>query len=272
MTVQAPNKTVKRETRSSLRVRRAKDEAAVIAAARNGHTGAFGLLVEYYEPKILLRALRITRNWEDAEDVKQQSFQKAFLHLHSFQGNSSFSTWLIRIAINEALMLLRKKSSWHEVPIEKACEPDGEISVPQTSRCSPLPDESCLEQERKRILYTALKELTPATRTAIQLRELEEHSTQETARILGISVNAAKSRVFQGRRKLREVLNRDPRARSIWKKTARHATNSAKRARSVYRTETYRSKHAEQQGFPRCNNLYAVPVGMPMQASFAEGM
>lgn len=211
----------------------ASDESVVIAAAKNGEEASFELLIGRYERKILRRAMLITRNWEDAEDVKQQCIIKAFTHLHSFQGNSSFSTWLIRIAINEALMLLRKKRSWHEVAMETACDPEGEIEARQNLPDNPLPDEPYLAEERKQILLAALQELTPSMRMAIQLRELEERSTKETAQMLGISIGATKSRLFNGWRKLREVLDRDPRTRGMWRTELRRNRRSTRCARIV---------------------------------------
>jgi RNA polymerase sigma-70 factor (ECF subfamily) len=98
----------------------AEEDALLVAAAKATDTRAFELLVERHERKIFSMAQRITRNREDAEDVVQQSFQKAFIHLKQFEGKSLFSTWLTRIAINEALMLLRRKRGSHEVPIEES--------------------------------------------------------------------------------------------------------------------------------------------------------
>jgi len=87
----------------------AREDATLVAGAKTGDAHSFELLVERHEGKIFSLAQRMTRNREDAEDVAQQSFQKAFIHLKKFEGESLFSTWLTRIAINEALMLLRRK-------------------------------------------------------------------------------------------------------------------------------------------------------------------
>ncbi len=98
----------------------AVEDAALVAGAKTGDARAFELLVERHEGKILSLAQRMTRNREDAEDVVQQSFQKAFIHLKKFEGESLFSTWLTRIAINEALMLLRRRRGTREVPIAES--------------------------------------------------------------------------------------------------------------------------------------------------------
>jgi RNA polymerase sigma-70 factor (ECF subfamily) len=108
----------------------AEEDALLVAAAKATDTRAFELLVERHLRKIFSMARRITRNREDAEDVVQQSFQKAFINLQKFEGHSLFSTWLTRIAINEALILLRRKRGSHEVPIEE--------STSKTERALPL--------------------------------------------------------------------------------------------------------------------------------------
>jgi RNA polymerase sigma-70 factor (ECF subfamily) len=214
MVEQVHGKMVRAQTQSALPVRALEDEAAVIAAAQKGQNGSFEVLVERYERRILLLALRITRNWQDAEDVKQQSFQKAYFQLHQFQGKSSFSTWLTRIAINEALILRRKTYRWREVSFEK----NENSSAPEYVEICDLENGLEMiyqEQERKQILSMALKMLSPRVRRAIQLRELEERSSRETAQILGISVQAVKSRVFHGRRQLQKALTSPPPRRPV---------------------------------------------------------
>ena len=208
-----PDKMVRKDEGDGFAGRRVEDEASVIAAAKSGHGGSFEFLVERYERRVFLLALRITQNVEDAEDVKQQSFQKAFAHLQEFKGQSCFSTWLTRIAINEALILLRRRRRWREVSVEETSNCNGGGNWLEIADSGPGPEANYLEQERKCILSLALDELTPGVRIAVQLRELEERSTRETAQILGISVFAAKSRLFHGKRKLREVLGRCPQAR-----------------------------------------------------------
>jgi RNA polymerase sigma-70 factor (ECF subfamily) len=186
----------------------AQEDAVLVAAAKTGNTYAFELLVERHEGKIFALAQRMTRNREDAEDVVQQSFQKAFTHLKKFEGQSLFSTWLTRIAINEALMLLRRRRGTREVPISESPTED-EIALPlDIPDLGPNPEDSCFRREQERILSAAVNELTPGTRKAIELRELDERSTEETAQVMGLSVGAVKARVFHGRRKLRKTLQR----------------------------------------------------------------
>jgi RNA polymerase sigma-70 factor, ECF subfamily len=183
-----------------------KGDMILVAAAKNGNRKAFGILVERHERKIFSLAQRMTRNREDAEDVVQQSFLKAFIHLKKFEGESLFSTWLTRIAINEALMLLRRKRGSRDVPITESTT-DGEIALPlDFPDLRPNPEDSCLHREQERIVSAAVSELTPGMRKAIELRELSELSTGETAQAMGLSVGAVKARVFHGRRKLRTTL------------------------------------------------------------------
>ena len=184
----------------------------LVSAAKHGDGRAFGILIERYHGRILAIARRFTRIREDAEVIVQQSFQKAFVHLHKFEGKSSFSTWLTRIAINEALMLLRRGRVLREVSIDNL---SGNEEVPiglnmPDSRAGP--ESAFLQSERNRILSEAMNKLTPGIRTAIELRDLAELSTKEAARVMGLSVEAVKGRVHQGRKKLHRVLKRE----SIW--------------------------------------------------------
>ena len=182
---------------------------ATLFAAKGGDAQAFEILFKHYQPKIFATALRYTRIPEDAEDVVQETFQKAFLHLHKFEGKSSFSTWLTRIAINEALMLLRRGRTGREVSIDESRSED-ELGTRAFEVLEPGPDPEAnyLKREEAQVLSTAISTLTRRLRTAIELRELRELSTSETARRMSVSVAAVKARVFHGRRKLRKALRR----------------------------------------------------------------
>jgi RNA polymerase sigma-70 factor (ECF subfamily) len=185
----------------SLDDRTARDEALVVAA-KDGDGQAFEILVRRYRSKMLRVALRFTRNEADAEDIVQQSFQKAFVHLHQFEGHSTFSTWLTRIAINQALMWLRRKISTVEIPLEQSSVENGATLSLDFPDSRVNPEDSCAQQEQKEILFAALNKLTPGMRKAIQLREIDELSTKEAARVMGISTQAVKARVFHGRKKI----------------------------------------------------------------------
>lgn len=183
-------------------------EQMLVASAKSGNARAFEKLVKRYEPRLLALALRYARVHEDAEDVVQQTLQKAFVHLHRFEGKSRFSTWLMRIAINESLMLLRKKRALLEVSNVETVAVDGadlQLDFPDSD---PSPEDNCFYEEQKRILSTALMQLSPRLRKTIELRELGDLSTEETARILGLSVGAVKGRLFHARKKLRKSLRR----------------------------------------------------------------
>jgi RNA polymerase sigma-70 factor, ECF subfamily len=179
---------------------------ALVAAAKRGDTRAFDELVLRHKQRVLAVAQRITNNREDAEDVAQESFHKAFLHLDAFQERSRFSTWLTRIAINEAFMLLRRRRGFLEVLPENP-DAGGESASESFVDQSPNPEESCWRRERAGLLTEAINHLGPTIRGAILLRDIEERSVKETAQILGASITAVKARVFQGRRKLRRTLN-----------------------------------------------------------------
>lgn len=183
----------------------AGDEALVLAA-KNGNVQAFEILVDRHRRKIFAVALRVTHVREDAEDITQQSCQKAFVHLQKFEAKSSFSTWLTRIAINEALMLLRRVRGRREISIdEERFEPKeaARLEIPDSG---PDPEATYLQGEAARILSAAMDKLSPGLRKVIELRELGELSTEEAARQMGISISATKSSVLRGRRKLREAL------------------------------------------------------------------
>jgi len=186
-------------------------DEALVAAAKRGDTQAFEGLVFRHHRRVLAVAQRITNNREDAEDVTQESFHKAFLHLDNFQEKSRFSTWLTRIVMNQAFMLLRGRRGIIEVlpeSPEDGAKSNSEAFVDQ----SPNPEESCWSRERTQLLTAAINRLGPKVRSTILLRDIEERSAEETARILGTSVGAVKARVFQGRRKLRRSVN----ARLLW--------------------------------------------------------
>jgi RNA polymerase sigma-70 factor (ECF subfamily) len=145
-------------------------------------------------------------NREDAEDVVQQSLQKAFVYLHTFEQRSSFSTWLTRIAINEASMWMRSTRRVRSL-LAEGSNPNGENDLElQVADSRPNPESSYSEKEKNQILASAIDQLEPRLRTAIQLCHLDERSLQESAEIIGVTVTALKSRVMRGRRKLSQSL------------------------------------------------------------------
>lgn len=210
------------------------EDAALVATAKRGDGRAFEILVGRHQARIRAIALRFTRVAEDAEDIAQQSFQKAFTHLQQFEGNSAFSTWLTRITINEALMWLRKKRFALEVPIEEPSTENGITLAPEFPDPGPSPEDSYMQRERKQILLGAMNKLTPGMRTAIELRHISELSTDETAGIMKVSAGAVKARIFHARRKLRVLLTRYVEST---RSRGNHATPRSSKAKGIPREQ-----------------------------------
>jgi len=177
----------------------------LLSAAKQGNQAAFGELFERHAKKIFLSTLRITRNREDAEDALQECFLSGLIHLKDFDGRSQLSTWLTRIAINAALMKLRRNRYSREVPMEFLDEEGKERPRFQFIDGSPNPEDSYVEQERVGLLRDALARLRPRVRAAIEICQMQECSIKETARKLGISSAAAKGRLFHARVALRKA-------------------------------------------------------------------
>jgi RNA polymerase sigma-70 factor, ECF subfamily len=192
------------------------DEHLLVAAAKQGDSGAFEELVSRYEDKIFRLTNNITHNHEDAEDAMQEAFLKAYSHLDSFQGDSRFYTWLVRIAANEALMRLRKRRP-NQVSIDEPIERDGETDlIPrEIEDWRPSPETTYGDAEMRKILAAAIEKLEPDYRVVLVLRDLEELSTQETAETLGLTETAVKSRLLRARLKLRDRLNKHFRQGSV---------------------------------------------------------
>jgi len=184
------------------------DESALVAQAKAGDQNAFTELVNRYERKIYRLAKNITRNDEDAEDVLQDAFLKAYTHLDNFKGDSKFYTWIVRIAVNEALMRLRKRKTDRSVPLDEPVELGEETVQREIAVWEDNPEQQYSQEEWRRILDEAVESLKPDFRTVFVLRDIEELSTEETAETLGISVPAVKSRLLRARLALRETLTR----------------------------------------------------------------
>jgi len=180
-------------------------DGTLVTAAKGGDTRAFEELVLRHKRRVFAVGQRITNSRDDAEEVVQETFHKVFLHLNNFQEKSRFSTWLTSIAMNEALMLLRRRRGVFENLPESADEGVNSTSEAFVDQ-GPNPEESCLRRERSQLLNEAINRLGPRIRTAILLRDIEEKSLEETARILGTTSAAVKARLFQGRRKLRRII------------------------------------------------------------------
>ena len=190
-------------------------EQELVAAAKRGDESAFETLFNRHQRRIFVLAFRYTRVREDAEDIVQQTFQKAFFHLQKFEGKPSISTWLTRIAINQALMLLRSRRGLREVLIGDSYGDEEATATLELADANLDPEASFLQRERTQILSTAMRELKPGMRRAIELRELGELSNRDTAAHLGVSIGAVKARVFHARRRLRKALRHYMRRRQL---------------------------------------------------------
>ncbi|HTS47708.1 MAG TPA: RNA polymerase sigma factor [Bryobacteraceae bacterium] len=184
------------------------DESQLVAKAREGDTAAYNQLMTRYSPKIYRLAKHITQHEEDAEDVLQETFLKAFEHLGDFQGQSKFYTWIVRIAVNESLMKLRKRKSDRTVPLDEPLDTGEDTVVREIAVWDENPEQQYSREELGQILDEAVQSLRPVFRTVFVLRDIEELSTEETAEALGISVPAVKSRLLRARLQLREKLTR----------------------------------------------------------------
>ena len=181
-------------------------ELALVLAAKKGDLEAFSDLVKRYDRNIFRIAQHITHNEEDAQDVVQEAFLKAYQNLEQFQGNSKFYTWLVRIAVNEALMKLRRRRSDKTVSLDEDVVTE-EGSMPrEVADWSPNPEQLYGQSELGDILKKTIQGLPPGFRTVFVLRDVEELSTEETAEMLGLSIPAVKSRLLRARLQLRERL------------------------------------------------------------------
>lgn len=186
----------------------AAEESVLVKKAKDGDLAAFGELVRRYERRIYRTARQILQNDEDAEDVLQEAMLKAFEHLGSFQEQSKFYTWLVRIAVNESLMKLRKRKSDRTVSLDESIETDEEPIVREIAVWDENPEQKYTQAEMREILDGAIDSLKPIFRTVFILRDVEELSTEETAEALGLSIAAVKSRLLRARLQLREKLTR----------------------------------------------------------------
>jgi len=187
----------------------ASDDLDLVHASKNGDVTAFEQLVKRYDRKLLRIAQNVTHNREDSQDAVQEAFLKAFQHLGEFREDSQFSTWLIRITLNQSLMKVRKqRRSIREVPPEEDFQ-SGENMLPiEVADWAPNPEQLYRASELRDILIKALRELRPILSVVFVLRDIEGLSIAETAEVLSLSHSAVKARLWRGRLQLRERLNK----------------------------------------------------------------
>jgi RNA polymerase sigma-70 factor (ECF subfamily) len=175
----------------------------LVAAAKSGDSRAFAALCETYTQQLLRATRRVTRNREDAEDAVQDAMLSAFVHIGDFDGRSSFSTWLTRIAINSALMILRKRRTWHAIATEGEDDFVAGGAAYQIADHAPSPEHRYAQREEEGVLNKAIQRLRPNLRQIVMIQHLQERSIRETAEVVGITVAAAKARLFHAKVALR---------------------------------------------------------------------
>ena len=183
-----------------------QSESTLVTAAKAGDYDAFEQLVNRYEHKIYRLGLNITGNPEDAEDVLQETFLKAFENLARFREDSRFYTWIVRIGVNQALMKLRKRRTDKAVSLDDPIEEGGEVIPRDFADWKPNPEQLLGRTETREILERAIRNLPESFRTVFQLRDVDGLSTEETAQMLGLTISAVKARLFRARLRLREEL------------------------------------------------------------------
>ena len=179
-------------------------DAAAVARAREGDQEAFGVLVERHSVRLFQLAYRMTGNEQDAEDIVQETFLRAYKQLGRFESRAGFGTWLHRIAANCSLDLLRRQQRRGDR--ERAVEFDAEEATPAVLSDAPSPDQQVFHGEVRHKVESAMRELTPMERTAFVLRHFEGRSIVEIGNMLGAGPGAAKQSIFRAVQKMRRAL------------------------------------------------------------------
>jgi RNA polymerase sigma-70 factor, ECF subfamily len=198
----------------------ARDDWNLIRQAVVGNPQAQEQLFKTHTPKLYRTVFAVLRNREDAEDVVQESWCRAYANLDSFQGRAAFSTWLTRIAINSALMLRRRKRFRVETSLDDILDNRSEPVFDKTVTGPPNPEEICADSELNALVEDKIRELPPRVQAAFRLCKIEEFSITEAVKALGIRETALKSRVMRARKKiargLRKLLSRPHRPHTIY--------------------------------------------------------
>src|ERR1700690_269806 len=184
------------------------EEMELVRRAKRGDDSAFEELVRRYDRNVFRIAQHITQNREDAEDVVQEAFLKAYSNLAKFQEQSKFYTWLVRIAVNEALMKLRRRKPERTVSLDEEVKTEDDSLPREVADWSPNPEQMYNQAELRDILTRTIQGLPTSFRTVFVLRDVEGLSTEETAEALDLSIPAVKSRLLRARLQLRERLSR----------------------------------------------------------------
>jgi len=219
-------------------------DALLVTRAKNGEQLAYVELCRRHREMVFRTVLRITQNADDAEDILQDSWMRAFTHIGTFDGRSAFSTWVTRIAINSALTAIRRRRTRRELSLDDPVAPDNRrvIEMLEPSR---NPEERCLEKERLRLVQQAIKRLPSKLRTAIEIRQSQDGPMSELAMLAGVSVPTMKSRLVRARFRLREPLLKVLKVRSVPKVLPR--VNEADSARRISRRQGRSEKSAVER-------------------------
>ena len=184
------------------------DDMVLVQACKNGDSAAFEQLVKRYDRRLLRIAQHVTHNLQDAQDAVQEAFLKVFRRLTQFHEKSKFSTWLIRITINESLMKLRELRSIKEVPIDSEFQGEAAVSSFEVVDSTQDPEELYQRSEVQHLLRNALQKLQPTVRVVFVLRDVEGFTIEETAEVLELTQSAVKARLWRARLELRERLSK----------------------------------------------------------------
>jgi RNA polymerase sigma-70 factor (ECF subfamily) len=186
----------------------AADDLDLVHASKNGNVAAFEQLVRRYDRRLLRIAQSVTHNREDSQDAVQEAFLKAYQNLADFREHSQFSTWLIRITVNQSLMKLRKQRTVKEVSLDEDFQGEGDMLPVEVTDWAPNPEQLYWASELRHILTQTLEALRPPLRAVFVLRDIEGLSIDQTAVVLGLSQAAVKARLWRARLQLREGLNK----------------------------------------------------------------
>lgn len=186
----------------------ANGDLELVHASKEGDVAAFEELVKRYDRKLFRIAQSVTHNREDSQDAVQDAFLKAFQYLAEFREASQFSTWLIRITVNQSLMKLRKRRTHKEVSLDAPFQADENVLPFNVPDRAPNPEQLCWTSELRDILVRTVTELHPILKTVFVLRDVQGLSIAQTAEKLNLSQSAVKARLWRVRLQLRERLNR----------------------------------------------------------------
>jgi RNA polymerase sigma-70 factor (ECF subfamily) len=211
----------------------ANDDLDLVHASKTGDVAAFEQLVKRYDRKLLRIAQSVTHNREDSQDAVQEAFLKAFQNLGEFRGESKFSTWLIRITVNQSLMKLRKQRAAREASLDEDFQAEADILPMEVTDWAPNAEQLYWASELRDILIETLEELSPILRTVFVLRDIEGLTIDQTAEVLNVSHTAVKARLWRGRLQLREGLNKYFRKQT---ESARGESSSCKTLRDIRKT------------------------------------